>query len=473
MVIECPELWDERSFNTWGPMLEQTIPQNRDDIIEHQLSGLPSPQPQIVPPFDGLLALRGLACSIVILMHCLSPAVRKTLQVRNIDFSWIFFGHGFAGVWIFFTLSGYLMGKAFFTQRYDLSYQGFSKFYRNRAIRIFPLYYFVLFFQTILVYPNALRIENWGYMLKPLTFTLALVPGNLVNGSLWSLSTEVQFYLLVPFIFLATRKLVHRSKLFVLVVMLGVAVSFIGIRGLIWYSLRDAMLADFWLYVRHIYYPLVTNLDLFLLGFLMNALFQNQHVGKPGHLGIFGYLPRKVSKAWGRLHQWIRANCHLLGILLIAVFYLATSHHLYFQEQWNSPTRSFTGFRTAMTSLFLPSLTALVVCLFIGAFEGWGQSEYRMAALSPSILLKQPIRCVEILGILSYGLYVWHIPILEHIRPIFSDPFPLISFFRFVTATFVLSGITATITYYLVERAALKWKISVNSDSTSSSKPSS
>jgi peptidoglycan/LPS O-acetylase OafA/YrhL len=447
-------------------MLEQTTPQNRDNIIEHQNAGSPSSQPQIIPPFDGLLALRGVACSIVILMHCLSPAVRKTLHVKNIDLSWIFFGHGFAGVWIFFTLSGYLMGKAFFTQRYDVSYQGFAKFYRNRAIRIFPLYYFTLFFQTILVYPDGLRIENWGYMLKPLTFTLALVPGNIVNGSLWSLSTEFQFYLLVPFFFLLTRKLVHRSKPFVLIVMLGVAASFIGIRGLIWYSLHDAMRADFWLYVRHIYYPLFTNLDLFLLGFLMNAIFQNQHVAKSGDHRIIGYLPRRFSRVWEWLYQSIRSNCHLLGVLLILGLYLATSHHLYFQEQWNSPTRTFSGFRTSMTSLFLPSLTALVVCLFIGAFEGWGQYKYRMAALSPSILVKQPIRCVEILGILSYGLYVWHIPILEHIKPIFSDPFPLISFLRFVTATFVLSAVTATITYYLVERAAFKWKASVKSDPT-------
>jgi peptidoglycan/LPS O-acetylase OafA/YrhL len=447
-------------------MPQNPMPQNRDNIIEHQNSGPLNSQPQIIPPFDGLLALRGLACSVVILMHCLTPTVRKTLQVRNIDLSWIFFGHGFAGVWIFFTLSGYLMGKAFFAERYEISYQGFSKFYRNRVIRIFPLYYFVLFFQTILVYPDGLRIENWGYMLKPLTFTLALVPGNLVNGSLWSLSTEIQFYLLVPFIFLLTRNLVHRSKSFILVVMLGVAASFMGIRGLIWYSLYDAMRADFWLYVRHIYYPLLTNLDLFLLGFLMNALFQNQHVAKPGKIGIIGYLPRRFSRVWDWLHQSIRSNCHLLGVLLILGFYLATSHHLYFQEQWSSPTRTFSGFRTSMTSLFLPSLTALTVCLFIGAFEGWGQFKYRMAALSPSILIKQPIRCVEILGILSYGLYVWHIPILEHIRPIFSDPFPLISFLRFVTATFVLSAITATITYYLVERAAFKWKASVKSDPT-------
>jgi peptidoglycan/LPS O-acetylase OafA/YrhL len=448
-------------------MLEPTVPQNRDHRDSHAMpcqdSALPSFPPPIIPPFDGLLALRGLACSLVIVLHCLTSAARETLQIKNIDLSWIFFGHGFAGVWIFFTLSGYLMGKAFFTKRYAPSYQGFFEFYRNRTIRIFPLYYFVLFFQTILVYPDALRIENWGYMLKPLTFTYALVPVKIVNPSLWSLSTEVQFYLLVPFIFLLTRKLVHTRKTFVLLVMLGVAALFMGIRGLIWHSFYDSM-SDFSIYARYIYFPLLTNLDVFLLGFLMNALFQNQSVPKPGHTGMLGYLPRRFSKGWDFIQRSIRRHCHLLGILLIAGFYLATSHHLYFQEQHVSPTRTFSGFRTTMTSLFLPSLTAIVVCLFIGAFEGWGQSKHRMSALSPNILLKQPMRCVEIPGILSYGLYVWHVPIIEHIKPIFADGFPLIAFLRLVTATFVLTTITAILTYYTVERAALKWKIPVKSD---------
>jgi peptidoglycan/LPS O-acetylase OafA/YrhL len=448
-------------------MLEPIVPQNRDhpiDSIEYRDSNPSNSPSQIIPPFDGLLALRGLACAMVILLHCLSPTVRKILQIRNIDLSWIFFGNGFTGVWIFFTLSGYLMGKAFFTKRYESSYQGFSKFYRNRAIRIFPLYYFVLFFQTVFVYPDALRIENWGYTLKVLTFTLGLIPGKPGNISLWSLSTEVQFYLLVPFIFLLSRKLVHIRKIYILLIMLGVTSLFTVIRGLIWFSLYGAMQADFELYLRHLYSPLFTNLDVFLLGFLMNALFQNQFVEKLEPTKILGYFPRRFSKRWDFVHQVIRRNCHLLGIVLIVGFYLATSHHIYFQEQLHSLTRTFSGFRTAMTTLFLPSLTAMVVCLFISAFEGWGQSKHQTLALSPSILLKQPIRCIEIPGILSYGLYVWHFPIIERIRPIFLDGFPLISFLRLVTATFVFSTITAIITYYTVERPALKWKIPVKTD---------
>lgn len=147
---------------------------------------------------DALLSLRGIASFMVILYHVHFP--RSAVIYKGYDFSWILFSDGKVAVWIFFCLSGYLMGKGFFTKRYTADVAGVRKFWRNRILRIFPLYYFSTLILTILVYPEVLQIEQWGYLLRTLTFTYHfLLPG--VNGVLWSLSTELQFYICVPFIY--------------------------------------------------------------------------------------------------------------------------------------------------------------------------------------------------------------------------------------------------------------------------------
>jgi peptidoglycan/LPS O-acetylase OafA/YrhL len=448
------------------PMPDHTAqqPPRGDLSIDHPLETVEAQMP-LVPPFDGLLVLRGFACCMVIVFHCLTSPLRKTVQVNNIDLTWLIFSNGLVGVWIFFCLSGYLMGKAFFAERYEANYPGFFKFYRNRALRVLPLYYFVVFFQTVLVYPKALRLENWGYIFNLLTFNMGRYPADVMNGSLWSLSKEVQFYLIVPFIFLLTRKLVYIKKRFTLGLMAGVIAGSILFRALVWSSFRHQMDADFWLYAHQIYSPVISNLDLFLVSFLMNAIFQNRHQSPDKPLDKQPkrnkYLPAQLIKMGKILGHFIQKNCHMLAGLLIIAFYLYTSHHLYVQEQWLSLTRAFPGPRTAMMTVFLPSLTAVVVCLYIASFEAWGQSRHRMHPVSPSILLQQPIRIFETIGILSYGMYIWHWPILERIIPIHAEKLPLIGFLDILSGIMLISIIAAIITYYTVERPAARWKSSV------------
>ncbi|MGB3655227.1 MAG: acyltransferase family protein, partial [Rivularia sp. (in: cyanobacteria)] len=62
---------------------------------------------------DALLALRGFACLMVVTIHCAPP--RKSIIYDGFDLSWLMFSHGAIAVWIFFVLSGYLMGKVFYT----------------------------------------------------------------------------------------------------------------------------------------------------------------------------------------------------------------------------------------------------------------------------------------------------------------------------------------------------------------------
>lgn len=93
------------------------------------------------------------------------------------------------------------MGKAFYTDRYQVDFSGMLNFWRNRVLRIAPLYYFALLFLCLFVYPETLKVENWSYLLRLCTFTYASHLPLAFNGAFWSLSTEVQFYLFVSFIY--------------------------------------------------------------------------------------------------------------------------------------------------------------------------------------------------------------------------------------------------------------------------------
>jgi peptidoglycan/LPS O-acetylase OafA/YrhL len=418
---------------------------------------------------DGLLVLRGLACLMVVIIHSGPPA--KSIFYRGIDLSWLTFSHGFAAVWIFFCLSGYLMGKAFFTGRYGLNRQGVFNFWRNRAVRILPLYYFSVFILTIFVYPEMLKLENWGHLVRVCTFTYAgwLVPSPpAFNLSMWSLSTEVQFYFLVPFVYAMSQGLCRNSRRALLAMGMGVVLVFCLKLG-VWVAFRKEITDSIYFAFKYWYMPLAMNFDVFLIGFLMNPLLQAQQergqekvserngsrpIAQMAKSSWFWFLSRLSSAFRVLTHKWV-------AIALLIGFYLFTAHHLYHQELFSIGPRPVGGFRTTTTIFILQPLTALVVAIFIGAFERTpsGGQHPQSQPLSFQAILDNPIRALEILGILSYGIYIWHWPILGKISPIITSTFPVEAFYLRLTTTLLLSAAMATLTYYLVEIPAARWKL--------------
>ena len=153
-------------------------------------------------PIDGFLVLRAYACLLVLVNHVygsLPPGSwHRLLLVRGHNLSWAIHTPAWSGVWIFFTLSGYLMGKAFFTGRYALNRHGAGEFYHNRAWRIGPLYLLVVAISCLLQAPEVFYRENWTVLVRMLTFTYSAQSRVNPDGALWSISTEVQFFLLAP-----------------------------------------------------------------------------------------------------------------------------------------------------------------------------------------------------------------------------------------------------------------------------------
>ena len=145
--------------------------------------------PSYVPELDGL---RGLAIAAVLIYHCHDKL--RPLHLEGIA-QW-----GWAGVNLFFVLSGFLITGIIVDSRRDPHF--FRNFYARRGLRIWPVYVLLLALNYIIV-PwifgsfwwawDQTRGAPWPYYLffvQNLFFIT--IPGTI--GPTWSLAIEEQFY---------------------------------------------------------------------------------------------------------------------------------------------------------------------------------------------------------------------------------------------------------------------------------------
>jgi peptidoglycan/LPS O-acetylase OafA/YrhL len=150
---------------------------------------------------SSLDGVRGLAIIAVMFYHLSSSLMIIGPLTRFLCRA---FSFGWAGVDLFFVLSGFLITGILLDTRPAENY--FSSFYARRALRIFPLAYaFLLFGFTFFprwVSPQAMPLDadRWVYFCY-LTNWLFLWKGNVgrtVLGHFWTLAVEEQFYLVWP-----------------------------------------------------------------------------------------------------------------------------------------------------------------------------------------------------------------------------------------------------------------------------------
>lgn len=155
------------------------------------------------PELDGV---RGLAALLVVYAHLF------LVWVPNQP-SWLFWartitGQAWTGVYLFFILSGFLIGGILLRNRSAENY--YQVFYARRALRIFPLYFclIALFLVVRLIFAPAHPAEFaqgpvplWSYFVFLQNFPMAATgewgPASL--GVTWSVALEEQFYLFLPF----------------------------------------------------------------------------------------------------------------------------------------------------------------------------------------------------------------------------------------------------------------------------------
>ena len=209
-------------------------------------SAVQEPQPHVHYP--GLDTLRSLAILMVIAWHAQG-------YIHNPPLSGVG-RYGWAGVDLFFVLSGCLIGSQLLQMVKRDGRVQFSRFYLKRSLRILPAYWVVIL--LYMVWPGFSEREPMGAPWRYLFFYANLPMAAKTFSHSWSLCVEEHFYLLFPLaVHGYLRKPRSISPRFVIaVIMLAGAV----LRYSLW-AASSAEGAVKWNFGKIVYYPTYCRLD--------------------------------------------------------------------------------------------------------------------------------------------------------------------------------------------------------------------
>ncbi len=303
---------------------------------------------------------------------------------------------GFLGVDVFFVLSGFLITSLLLQEWQDTGGVDLSRFYLRRALRLWPAFILLLIVcLPILSVRDAvaaiLQVTNW-------TIMLGLTPQIGPFGHIWSLGIEWQFYLAWPALLIS---LFNRGTSPRKVVLITVGLVAIPEALRFWFWASGAG----W---QRAYY----GTDVRAGGLLVGAICS---------LAVtYGSLLVRQSS---RLIEWLTAVC---GTGAIALSWLLGSG--------NIPAPAW--LRTGAT----PILSLGVALLIVHAATSPGSWLVKSLSVSPLVFL----------GRISYGLYLWHLPIWFALLPALRG-WPLLPLF-----CLGLSIVIAGLSYRYVERPILR-----------------
>ncbi len=351
---------------------------------------MPLQSGSIVRTINGV---RGIAILMVFCVHLVSIgfiplATSPPLVTHSL---WL----GWTGVDLFFVLSGFLITGILIDTQTSPNY--FRSFYMRRILRIFPLYYMMVALGGI-GFLLTRHTSHWHHFPSPATVGFLAIFVQNYHGippayqHFWSLALEEQFYLFWPLIVFLFRS---RRALATAIVSLMVFSFFARLATLMLRG-RDTDLSA----------QLQYRLDALLIGALLALVIRNQAA-----------LRRTL-----RIAPWAGA-VGLLSFLWIS---------------FGTPYEWFT--RSTYTRLFgFPSLA-----VFFGACVLLAWNAESTGTVADRVLCTP---FLQFTGKYSYGLYVFHAPILLiaiYTEPAFTHPT------RFLALERLLIGLAAIAFSYLV-----------------------
>jgi peptidoglycan/LPS O-acetylase OafA/YrhL len=303
-----------------------------------------------LPALDGI---RGLAALAVMCFHFGRAEVTGSGAAAIAAVSQF----GWAGVDLFFVLSGFLITGILLDTRDEPRF--FRTFYARRSLRIFPLYFFFVAAYVFVIAPRLAGAPSdlsprqawlWTYLSN---FDVARHGWYRGGGShannLWSLAIEEQFYLVFPLIvFLVRRRLALVAAAFVVASLLA----------------RGALMH--WGFPpRTGYVVTIARLDGLGLGALLAMLY-------------------RTPTGFTRIARWAPVA---VGLGVLAAVAVTVRIGQFSMNDWRSIV-------VGVPAMSLASAGVLVLAL---APNGW--------AFATRLFESTTLR---FLGLYSYGLYMWH-----------------------------------------------------------------
>jgi peptidoglycan/LPS O-acetylase OafA/YrhL len=327
---------------------------------------VPRPVEGSSPYLPGLDGIRAIAVLSVIAFH--------------LNFGWA--GGGLLGVQIFFVLSGYLITDLLVAEYQRHQGIGLKQFWIRRARRLLPALLVMLFvtvgWATLFdraqlaalrsdFLPGIFYVSNWWFIFHHVSYFARFGPPSPL-GHLWSLSIEEQFYLVWPLLVLAGMRWIA-DKRTLIIITLGLAAASATEMGVLFNPLVDP---------TRVYDGTDTRAFALLIGAALALALPRHQV----------FAPITASA------RWVLDGTGVAALLGIAVMIWRTDEYATFL------------YRGGM--VLLAVLTALVISITI----------------HPGCRLRlflgvEPLRWV---GERSYGIYLWHYPVIVLTTPLNAPP---------------------------------------------------
>jgi peptidoglycan/LPS O-acetylase OafA/YrhL len=374
----------------------------------------PRPAREHFPAFDGY---RAIAAGLVLITH-----LTESARFNNIRFG-EYFARMDAGVAIFFLISGFLLYRPFVLARLrGTAGPGVVSFFWRRALRIYPAFW-VATLVAVYVFGEA-SFGSPGQALLHLSLLHIYSPTTVLQGPIlqsWTLGTEVSFYLFLPVYAAVIGWIVTRVRRVLAVELAGVVALYaISVAWQLMILAAPGRLDG--MYMTW----LPAWLDLFSLGMFL-----------------------AVASAWSSTHghrdrsllarRWTPAACWALAA--VAFWAVAT--------QIGLPRASIVYTRSEdMLRHVLYGATAFFLLLpgIFGPQDRGGIRKFLQ------------LRVVVLVGLISYGIYLWHELWINEFLAWTGDRFGNSSLLWMSVVVVALTFTAAALSYRFVEKPVLRLK---------------
>ncbi|HEU4977715.1 MAG TPA: acyltransferase [Solirubrobacteraceae bacterium] len=363
------------------------------------------------PRFPLLDSMRAIAALSILVTHASGVSTFNVANALGAYTARLNFG-----VTIFFLLSGFLLYRPFVAARRDNRPPiAIRAFFRRRVLRILPAYWVAL--SILALWPGLLGFaDHWWrfYSFTQIYWANSTVQG---DGPAWTLAIEVSFYLSLPLIArgIAALRPSVRGEL-----------ALIGFGAVCALALRTVLQADGGFNVLQNTLPCY--FDWFAYGMILAVLSVAWH-GREAQSRALRLIVRRPWLPWlgAAVVFWFMAT----QMSLSRGFFVVYTNWNYFGEH---------------ACYALCAFLLLLPAVFGDWAGGWPRR----------ILAARPLPW---LGLVSYGIFLWHAPIMLWLDDRGAQGWlPGSGFLSLMLVTAAIVIPIAAASYYVVERPALRFK---------------